>query len=76
MDCKVDSMSLETQWTPAHWAARHGDTTTMHLICEKDGKIYLPDKQGVFPIDIAGFFGHMTTLKVLIEHSIAKFKEF
>lgn len=72
---KVDVMHTETFWTPLHWAARYGDTDLMKMMLEKGAKAFTPDVRGRFPIDIAGYFQHKSTVKLLVQHSIQHFKQ-
>ena len=62
-------------FTPVHWCARHGDTHILNSLLDKDAIAYTPDIFGFFPIDYAGQFKHIETAKIIIEHSILKFKE-
>jgi ankyrin repeat protein len=45
-----------------HWAARHGDTDIVKLLLDKGAKAFTPDNKGRFPIEIAGYFHHKTTV--------------
>ena len=67
-------MHTETFWTPVHWAARHGDYELLELLLYKDAKAFTPDVKGRFPIDVAGYFEHKFTVKLLVQHSIKQFK--
>jgi len=67
-------MHSETFWTPIHWAARHGDYEILKLLLEKNGKAFTPDAKGRFPIDIAGYFEHKVSVKLLVQHSIKRYK--
>jgi ankyrin repeat protein len=42
---------------------------------EFGGDPFTPDHNGYFPLDYAGFFNHEMMVKILVEHSIKKFKE-
>ena len=57
-----------------HWAARFGDRKTVKLLIQKKAKIFIPDSQGLFPIDIAGYFQHTEVVKLLVDYSIECFK--
>jgi len=67
-------MHSETFWTPVHWAARHGDYELLKLLLDKDAKAFTPDVKGRFAIDVAGYFEHKFSVKLIVEHSIRQYK--
>jgi ankyrin repeat protein len=61
-----------TQFTPLHWACIHGATDLVRLLLENNAQQYIPDSDGKFPIDYAGYFKHTETVKLLIRHTLRK----
>lgn len=61
-------------WTALHWAAVWGDVVIVKNLLNHGASPVLPDAQGYFPIDLAGYFGHKETVKILIEVSLTKFE--
>lgn len=57
-----------------HWAAVWGDDIIVKSLLEHGASPVLPDCQGYFPIDLAGYFGHKETVKMLIDVSLSKFE--
>ena len=69
----VNTCNNYTLWTPAHWAARHGDDELLEKLLTKGAMPFTPDSKGYFPIDYAGKFERHSTVKRLVEVSIDKF---
>jgi ankyrin repeat protein len=68
-------MNQVSKWTPLHWIARYGDTEICKVMLESGGDPFIPDNNGYFPLDYAGYFQHEMMVKILVEHSIKRFKE-
>jgi len=69
----VNVYNKNTFWTPLHWASRYGDLNVVKAILAKEeAQEYIPDKNGYFPIDYAGFFGHYAVVKFLIQQTLKK----
>ena len=68
-------MNQVSKWTPLHWIARYGDIELCKVMLEFGGDPFIPDKNGYFPLDYAGYFQHETMVKILVEHSIKRYKE-
>ena len=71
---QVNTSNIYTLWTPAHWAARHGDMPLLKKLLAKGAMPFTPDKAGYFPIDFAGKFEHWDIVKELVDVSLEKFK--
>ena len=61
-------------WTAIHWASVYGDHEIVKMLLSKGASPCLPDARGYFPIDLAGYFGHVDTVKLLIEKTLEKFE--
>ena len=69
----VNTCNNYTLWTPATWAARHGDEALLEKLLGRGAMPFTPDVKGYFPIDYAGKFEHYDIVKRLVEVSIEKF---
>lgn len=62
-------------FTPLHWACVHGATDVVKLLLENHynpASQYIPDHKGFYPLDYAGQFKHVETVRVLIKHHLEK----
>ena len=67
-DPDLNARNRNTMWTALHWCALWGDSDSAELLLKRGAFAFLPSKDGVFPIDLAGFKGHDHTVSVLIHN--------
>lgn len=60
-----------TLWGPLHWAAYYGDEKIVEALLKGGASPALPSCKGIFPIDIAGSFGHTKVVKQLLDESVS-----
>ena len=65
-----------TFFTPLHWAAVNGATDIVKLLLKFDAKEYVPDINGLFPIDYAGYFRHHETVKILAQQTLSRVEKY
>lgn len=53
-------------WTLAHWLCFQGDLASLKYLSEKGVSCHIPDRRGLFPIDIAGRRGFVPIVEYLI----------
>lgn len=63
--------SFKSGWTIAHWLCYHGDLETLFYLENSGLCCFIPDKNGMFPIDIAGQRGHVKLVSFLIKRFLA-----
>ena len=51
---KIDLYQTQTMWTAFHWLCFNGDFESLKYIFFRNAVYFTPDKDGFFPIDIAG----------------------
>lgn len=66
----VNTMNMYSFWTPLHWACLYGDKQVVEMLIQKEVNAFTPTNLGLFPIDIAGYFGHGEIVESLIKYSI------
>ena len=59
-------------WTPLHWLAFNGDENSFSLLMNRGAVYFIPDKEGYFPIDLAGIKNYTK----IVELNIQEFLKF
>jgi ankyrin repeat protein len=65
-----------TGWSALTWAARHGLDDNVKILLQYNAFLHCPDKNGFFPIDYAGMFGHYKCVERIAAHLIQNVKHF
>lgn len=61
-------------WTPMHWLSfNKAENCIIEYIKETGDLHYCPDKDGFFPIDLAGIRGDSKIVELFVQHTINKF---
>jgi len=70
----VNKCNHRSLWTALHWASQKGDDDTVEALLKKGASPALPDCRGNFPMDLAGYFGHLKIVKLLVNKSLELIK--
>lgn len=73
----INVQCRRTLWNAAFWAGHHGDIEVMKILLEqKNLDIHKPDRDGLFPLDIAGRWGHQAVGRLLMEELRRRLAEY
>ena len=60
-----------TFWTALHWCAHWGDSKSIELLLKNNAFAFLPSKEGVYPVDLAGTKRFKESVKLLNSNIIS-----
>jgi ankyrin repeat protein len=71
---KCNISNPRTRWSPIHWCAKYSDHETIKLLIDQDCDAHLPDKNNIYPVDLAGYYNSPKTARMLIIHVLKQIK--
>lgn len=66
----VNSYNPNNRWGPLHWCAFYGDKDSVKILLENGAHAFLCDKNGMYPLDLAGKNNHKKVSRLLVKKSV------
>lgn len=70
------AQNRRTRWSALNWCAYHGDDACISKLLDSNAEPYLPDYDGLFPIDIAGQMKKKEVVLLLFQKLLELFEEY
>lgn len=76
MGADVNAFNRRTNWGVLHWLSVNGDSEWVEAVTEAGGYPFIPDFNGMYPIDLASISNNQKLIRVLIRETLKYLQNF